>query len=66
MFQADNPIIPPFIEPVEELSEILARGALRLFLKRGEKKLKRVDFPGCSSDELDVQLTATEKGRKAV
>lgn len=65
MLPTDNPIIPPSVELLEELSEILAWGALRLFLKRGEKKLKGVDFPGCSSDELDCQLTAKEKGREA-
>ncbi len=41
MLPTDNPIIPPSIEPLEELSEILARGALRLFLKRREKEIKK-------------------------
>ncbi len=63
MLPTYNPIIPPTVEPMEELSEILARGALRLFIKRREKELNGLDFPGDSSNELDVQLTATEKGR---
>ena len=61
MLPTDNPIIPPSIEPLEELSEILARGTLRLFLKRREKELKGVDLSGGSSDEWSGQLTATEK-----
>ena len=59
MFPIESPIIPPSIEPMEELSEILARGVLRLFLSRGEKKqdnrLKELDLsPKESLNELDV------------
>ncbi len=59
MFPTENPIIPPSIEPSEELSEILARGALRLFLSITEKKqdnrLKELDLSLKESlNELDV------------
>ena len=64
MLPTDNPIIPLSIEPLEELSEILARGALRLFLKRREKELKEVDFSSKESNEWSEQLTAKEKGRE--
>ncbi len=59
LFAKESSIIPPPIPPLEELSEILARGALRLFLSRTEKKqdkrLKEVDLSLKESlNDLDV------------
>jgi len=50
-----------------ELTEILARGCLRLIINRQEgihKELKQLDKAALKRDELDRELTTLEKRRK--
>ena len=58
-----------YTKSFDELTEILARGYLRLLLSEGEKKrsncLNRLDISTIASNELDVKLTAAEKRREA-
>ena len=58
MFLAEKQIILPSIEPLGELTEILARGYLRKLLSESDRKrsnrLKPLDLSAKESNELDV------------